>query len=223
MLDAGRRIAARDFSKVSDTALLSRMSEEARGKVWRLDLATLGIRHAKRPPDLFDDAGGLLDLYCNGERQPLSRWPNDTNATIARVLDSGNSSRGKRAHGATFAYREDRAARWAEAAKAGQLWLAGYWRVPWEYRVAHVKTLDPGARTITLTRPLFLGIGSKYAVLLTQQLMHPGSFLLHEALCVWLRGGAKSEMQASSGQAYAKNQGISVRAATGVFAVIDRD
>jgi len=58
-------------------------------------------------------------------------------------------------------------------------------------------------------------------VLLTQQLMYPGSFLLHNALRTWLRGGSKSEIRAAAGQAYAQNQKISVRAATGVFAPLE--
>lgn len=58
-------------------------------------------------------------------------------------------------------------------------------------------------------------------VLLTQELMYPGSFILHSALRVWLRGGTPAEMRTAAAQAYAKNQNISVRAATGVFAKIE--
>lgn len=72
-LDARRRIDAKDFHKVTDAALLARMADEARGKVWALDLAKTGIQHGKRPTDIFDNSGGLLDLYCDGERQTLSR------------------------------------------------------------------------------------------------------------------------------------------------------
>ncbi|MBC8012313.1 MAG: hypothetical protein H7067_19700, partial [Burkholderiales bacterium] len=163
VLDAGRRLAAKDFVKVDDSARLARMAEEARGQVWQIDLRRLGVRHTQRPPDLFEDGGGLFELYCDSVRQPLSRWPNDANTTIARVLDAGDSSKGKRTEGATFAYREERPARWAEAAQSDQLWLAGYWRVPWEYRVARVKRLDPEQKTITLAKAFFMGIGSKYA------------------------------------------------------------
>jgi hypothetical protein len=57
-------------------------------------------------------------------------------------------------------------------------------------------------------------------ILLTQQLMYPGAFLLHEAIRVWLRGGSNAEIALAAAQAYARNQKISVRAASKVFATI---
>ena len=162
-LDARRRIDAKDFHKVTDAALLARMAEEARGHVWALDLAKAGIQHGKRPADLFDDSGGLPDLYCNGERQTLSRWPNETKTTMERVLDRGDSRRASGARGGTFVFRGDRPARWVEAAKADQLWLAGFWRVAWEWETVRVEKLDPAAKSITLAHSVPGGIGSKYA------------------------------------------------------------
>ena len=52
---------------------------------------------------------------------------------------------------------------------------------------------------------------------MTDQFMYPGSFLLHDALEVWRRGGSVVEIRGAAGRAYARNQKISVRAATGVF------
>jgi hypothetical protein len=69
-------------------------------------------------------------------------------------------------------------------------------------------------------RPRLEKLGCR-PVLLTKQLMYPGSFLLHNALHVWLRGGSTSEIRSAAGQAYAQNQKISVRAATEVFAAIE--
>jgi len=55
-------------------------------------------------------------------------------------------------------------------------------------------------------------------ILMTQQLMYPGSFILHDALEVWMRGGSTDEIRAAAARAYAKNQKISVKAAVGIFA-----
>ena len=55
-------------------------------------------------------------------------------------------------------------------------------------------------------------------VLMTRQLMYPGSFLLHDAIESWKGGGSLKDIRAAAGRAYAKNQKISVKAATGVFA-----
>lgn len=58
-------------------------------------------------------------------------------------------------------------------------------------------------------------------VLMTQQSMYPGSFLLHDALEPWLAGRDRASIRAAAGTAYARNQKISVAAATGVFANLD--
>jgi hypothetical protein len=55
-------------------------------------------------------------------------------------------------------------------------------------------------------------------ILMTQQLMYPGSFLLHAAIEKWRSGGTPTDLRRAAAAAYAKNQKISVRAATGVFA-----
>ena len=55
-------------------------------------------------------------------------------------------------------------------------------------------------------------------ILMTQQLMYPGSFLLHAAIEKWRSGGTPTDIRNAAATAYAKNQKISVRAATGVFA-----
>lgn len=55
-------------------------------------------------------------------------------------------------------------------------------------------------------------------VLLTTQLMYPGSFLLRDALPVWAKGGSLERIREAAATAYAKNQKISVKVARGVFA-----
>ena len=57
-------------------------------------------------------------------------------------------------------------------------------------------------------------------VLLTTQLMYPGSFLLRDSLPLWAKGGSLAELRQAAGGAYARNQGLSKKAATGVFAVL---
>ena len=54
-------------------------------------------------------------------------------------------------------------------------------------------------------------------VLLTTQLMYPGAFILRDAAEAWLGSGNTEALRTAAAQAYAKNQGISVKAARGVF------
>ncbi|MBN8417575.1 MAG: hypothetical protein J0L73_01520 [Verrucomicrobia bacterium] len=58
-------------------------------------------------------------------------------------------------------------------------------------------------------------------VLTTEQLMYPGSFLLRDALEVWLRNGSRPDIRMTAARAYAANQGISVKAAAGVFSKLE--
>jgi hypothetical protein len=62
-------------------------------------------------------------------------------------------------------------------------------------------------------------LGSR-PVLLTTQLMYPGGFLVKDTLPLWARGGSPEKLRAAAGASYAKNQKISTKAATGVFAVL---
>lgn len=55
-------------------------------------------------------------------------------------------------------------------------------------------------------------------LLMTTQLMYPGAFILHDAAESWLNGGKAPDIRAAAGRAYARNQRVSVKAATGVFA-----
>lgn len=159
VLRAGLPVPAGAFRSVSSPKLSARLDPVARGKVLELDLAALGVRHARRFPDVFVGGGGLLELYWGGRRLPLSRWPNAANATMGQVLDRGEAS-AKTGQGGVFVAREDRVARWDVAEG---VWLEGYWRVPWSPSAVRVGAIDAATRTVTLAAPIGGGIGSKYA------------------------------------------------------------
>jgi hypothetical protein len=142
----------------------TRLDPAARGKVFELSLDRLGVTHPKPFPARFNDGGGLFDLYCGGEKQQISRWPNTVDTQMKRVLDKGVwSGQPKDKRGGVFEYEGDRPLRWKTAADAGQFWVAGFWRVPWDFQAVRVNALDTEKRTIAMAEPVALGIGSKYA------------------------------------------------------------
>lgn len=57
-------------------------------------------------------------------------------------------------------------------------------------------------------------------VLLTTQFMYPGGFLLRDTLPLWAKGGSLADLRAAAGASYARNQKISTKAGTGVFAAL---
>ncbi len=54
-------------------------------------------------------------------------------------------------------------------------------------------------------------------LLLTTQLMYPGGFILRDAIATWLAGGDGDSVRLAAAKAYATNQSISVKSASGVF------
>jgi hypothetical protein len=154
-LTGARALKIADFKSVTDPVLLERLDPSARGKVLALDVRATGLSHAGPFPNRFDDQGGLFEVFSNGKRLPLSRWPNDgATTTMKRVLTVGDQS-----VPGVFEYREDRPARWTQ--NTG-VWLKGQWRVGWEDPALRVAKIDPESRTITFAVGLSNGIGNKY-------------------------------------------------------------
>ncbi len=75
-LHGARLLGATDFKPVTDPKEAERLDASARGQVVKLDLAALKITNAGPFPKVFSDHGGLFELFVNGDRMPLSRWPN---------------------------------------------------------------------------------------------------------------------------------------------------
>ena len=160
----GTAVSGTCFKPVSDPAVVNRLDPAAKGHVVQLDLAALGIRSAKPFPEVFSNGGGLLQLYFNNARMPLSRWPNGGYSTAAEIRDSGVVS-GSQRHGGSFVYRGERPERWMASLREDGVWLAGFWRVPWVIQAVKVRAIDPKAHLITQAAPIAGGIGSKYSQL----------------------------------------------------------
>jgi hypothetical protein len=158
-IEVGVAVADTDFVPV-EADEVKRLAPEAVGKVYCLSLSKLGARHCGPYPLNFDNGGGIVEWYCDGERQPLSRWPNDGPARMERVLGRGESAPGVFAGQGKFVAREERVGRWP--VERG-VWLEGYWRVPWDVRTVKVAAIDAATREITLAAPVGGGIGSKYS------------------------------------------------------------
>lgn len=153
-LIGGRILKLSDFATVTDPDTMARMDSAARGKVVALSLSALGITHGGPYPPVFADSGGIFELFWNGKRLPISRWPNQGWTTIKSVLTNGdNKTPG------VFEYRDERPARWAN--NPG-VWLKGQWRVGWEDPAIRVAKIDTQAHTVAFAAGIQNGIGNKY-------------------------------------------------------------
>ena len=150
----GRVLPLPAFSPVTDPKILARLDPAARGKVVCLSVASSGLKHAGPFPPVFSDSGGIFELYWNGRRLPLSRWPNDGWATLKKAVANGDAKTG-----GTFEYREERPSRWLANPN---VWLKGQWRVGWEDPAIRVASIDATNHTITFAAGIPNGIGNKY-------------------------------------------------------------
>jgi hypothetical protein len=81
---------------------------------------------------------------------------------------------------------------------------------------SHIPTIALACQSHAYFTQLLQSHGAS-PLLMTTQLMYPGSFILHDALESWFAGGSKEEIRLAAARAYAKNQKISVKSASGVF------
>jgi len=170
-------INGNQLKPITDEATLTRIQPALKSKIVSFDLSSTQLNHLKTSPDLFNDDGGVLGLFVNGSRMPLSRYPNKGYMAMKKVIINGGGQETKNddwanyyAAGATekrpprpgvFEYRDKRTAAWVKQLDRG-VWLKGYWRIPWQNECVRVGAIDTIAKTITLKVPVPGGIGNKY-------------------------------------------------------------
>jgi hypothetical protein len=142
-----RRIPSQSFRKVTDEALLARLPEEGRGRVWAATLENPGgpgiVRAAASSsiaplPDVFEDAPQPTVFFGNVPGH-LAAWPNgDEWATFTERVDRGTPvTFGKNTlwRGGAFIWSHPRAARWDFSEG---VWLNGYFTHDWRNCTARV-------------------------------------------------------------------------------------
>ena len=120
----------------------------------------------ERPGVLVADLSGIadlgevaqrtnrIDLYCDGQRQQLARWPNKGFTTAGKALgatDVGDTW--IHVHGTregVFEYTDERIAQWGNEKDA---YLHGYWYWDWAEECQHLDKVDAANKTITLNKP----------------------------------------------------------------------
>ncbi len=196
VLSGAREIPAAAFQPLAEEAVRQRLEPAARDGVRVADCDALGL---PRPPKLADNFRlpfAVPELFFDGRRMPLARWPNSGWATIATIVDKGTmrndgsvsdaadpkKPRPTENRGGVFVYEGDRPARWP----VGQgVWLHGFWCFDWYDDALRVASIDPAKREIALA------VGHQYgvrqgnpsprrwrAVHLLEELDEPGEYVI---------------------------------------------
>ena len=226
----GRVLKLAEFAPVSDQGILSRLEPAARDKVVCAPIAKLGLKHAGPFPPAFSDSGGIFELFWNGRRLPLSRWPNTGWTLMKKAVVNGDTG-----IPGTFEYRDDRPQRWLQNP---QVWLKGQWRVGWEDPAIRVGKIDVTNRTITFAVGLSKGIGNKYtrpegngkepwcAINLLEEIDQPGEWAIDfdtQTLFLWppsatgelLVSQLETPLITVNGAAHLKFAGLTLEASLG--------
>lgn len=177
VLYGSRTIPVTKISKITDSSVRKRIVPELVDKLVEIDLSDLNLKHIDRFPDVFSDNGNIITIFANNKRLPISRYPNEGYMEIKRVLINGggeedgaswrdfydNNQAGQRPpRQGIFQYRDPRHSHWVNAARKGEVWLKGYWRVPWQNEAIRVDKIDTTLQMVVLSQPIPGGIGSKY-------------------------------------------------------------
>lgn len=180
----------RGFTRLTDPALLARLPEEARGKVWQIPLQSAGLDNLP-PPRLggFGSGRGFhttpaVRLFAGNRDLPLARWPNRGDVTIEKTLEpDGHQIHGRKgSKTGRFTCAQDRLARWTQDP---DIILHGYWFWDWAESRELVKSINPQSREITLEPP-FHTYGYRngqpfHATNLFSEIDEPGEWYLDRA------------------------------------------
>jgi hypothetical protein len=179
VLYGGARLSG--FTPVRDRAVLARLPEEARGKVYQCDLGALGITdYGKLAVRGFGQpsAPPTLELYFNGKPMTVARWPNEGFVDAGKLIEPGQ----KGIKPSVLEYESPRHERWVDARDA---WLFGYFKWLWADSTIPIGKIDPTTKTITTAQAYDYNGGMAdtqgiiyYAFNLLEELDAPGEWYL---------------------------------------------
>ncbi len=162
---------------VVDSEILSKIPQEAHGKVIQIDLKSqditnyglikeFGHKKINNPP---------AELIFNDNVMTLARWPNEGYVKTGEPVFTGSVDP---IIGITFRYNEARPLRWTDAKDA---WLHGYWYWDWSDHAVPIETIDSVNMRITTKLPTNYGVRSNqryYAFNLLEELDAPGEYYI---------------------------------------------
>ncbi len=205
-ISGGVMVPLSAFRTTADPAVLRLLPKEARGRVMQVGLERIGVTDwIREMPDAmlgYRPPLPFVQVYCDGKRLPLARWPNEGFAKFVEIVDPGSglrdpqARREKRLRPGVFKYAGDRPARWN--VKRG-VWLFGYWARAYISDVVRAGKIDTARHEITWKVPLPYGLdtwgaGRWYAFNLLEELDRPGEWYIDRAkgvLYLWPPAGAR--------------------------------
>jgi len=177
-LCGGRELPPGWFEPVKDSNVLSRVDPSAAGMLVQVNLKAHGITDYGE----MSGAGPMIEVFCDGRRLPLSRWPNRGYSRIGGVVQEGKGAEQRLAdenkQGRTFQYEGNRPERWLAASDVE---LHGFWYFGWMDQQVKIHHIDRARREITLAETPGGGIKKDQyycALNLLEEIDEPGEWYL---------------------------------------------
>ncbi|HTY59258.1 MAG TPA: right-handed parallel beta-helix repeat-containing protein, partial [Bacteroidota bacterium] len=157
-LSGGRTVTG--FRPVTDPSIRARLGAAAAKHVIVTDLKSQGITSYG---DIAQRGGPPMELFVNGRRMTVARYPNQGWLHIADVPQSGDSmynaglEREKRYNGVPagrhfgrITYDGNEPSRWGPS---DDIFMQGYWTFDWSDSYQRIQSIDTARREITLRPP----------------------------------------------------------------------
>jgi len=181
-LTNGVHVPASDWKPLSKEAVARVHPNVYANNLYELDMTQKGFKHIFHfsGGTSFTEQWGIVDLIANGERQPISQWPNP-GESVNNHRKGWTTINGS-ADAKSFYYGEggipenddttntldldgtNRSERWKKSLETGHpLYLKGFWRTVWSPITSSVQEIDTKHHVITLKDIPDGGMGSKWS------------------------------------------------------------
>lgn len=159
-ITGGTSIPVDKFKRVTNSAILNRLSKNAAQNVWQVNLRELGIRdfgQVKQFGHGMSVVPAPLELFYNNEPMVLARYPNEGYIKIGKVIDPGSVPRNRdySNRGGIFEYSDPRHALWAVQE---DIWLQGSFNYGYADDNILVESIDTKKKQIQLAMPSMYGV-----------------------------------------------------------------
>jgi len=179
-LFTGKQINGIDWKPLNADARLRVHPKVNPDNLREIDIAAMGVLNSNTFADSFTASWSIFDFFVDNQRQPISQWPNLTENIRGLNDPSWTTCNGSK-DVQTFYYGpggkptdsnstneldldgSNRAQRWKNSISGGHnLWLKGFWRVPWTPITVRVAEVNTTGNWIKLAVNASGGMGSKY-------------------------------------------------------------
>lgn len=148
-LIGGRMVT--NFTLLTDEAILSRLTPEAKGKIYSTDLKALGMTNfgqLRSRGFARQTAPAHCELFYGGEPMTLAQWPNK--GEFSKIMGSpGEGSPkdyGTKEDG--YYYDGDRPSKWKIPTGNNSIWAHGYWSYDWANSYEQILSIDTKTKLI---------------------------------------------------------------------------